>query len=262
MSRITNIQTFARAGYLGRAVVYGLTGYLTLSTASSKGATGVLEEVEKMSGGQVLLALLGIGLLGYGIFRLFGAWVDLQGHGSDAKGIAVRIGHVASGLGHVFLCYFALKTAFGASGGGADSAGEAAGTLASFPLGTALLVIIGIGFLAAAINQAVKAYTSKFMGLLDADAPAFAKHLGRAGYTARAVVFAVLGYQIVSAALSGNAESVGGIGAVLDSLRETNWLYIAVAIGLLLFGLFSLVMARYRTISDEDVIERLKAEAS
>jgi hypothetical protein len=33
-----------------------------------------------------------------------------------------------------------------------------------------------------------------------------------------------------------------------------------VAAGLLLFGVFSLVMARYRTIRDEDVIARLKAE--
>ena len=56
-----------------------------------------------------------------------------------------------------------------------------------------------------------------------------------------------------------NAESVGGIGQVLDSLRSNNWLYIAVAIGLLLFGLFSLVMARYRRITNENVLERLKS---
>ncbi|PHR19541.1 MAG: hypothetical protein COA41_07680 [Sphingopyxis sp.] len=262
MSRVTNIETFARAGYLGRAVVYGLTGYLTLTTAGSKGTTGVLEEIKTMSGGPFLLALVGVGLLGYGIFRLYGAWMDLQGHGSGAKGIAVRIGHAASGFAHVFLCYFALKAAFGSSGGssgGGSSAGQAAGTLASMPMGDILLGIVGLGFLAAALNQATKAYTSKFMGLLDADAPAFAKHVGQAGYAARAVVFAVLGWQIASAALNGNASSVGGIGQVLDSLRSTNWLYIAVAIGLLLFGLFSLVMARYRRIRNDDVLERLKS---
>ena len=214
-----------------------------------------------MSGGAILLSLVGLGLLGYGIYRLYGAWLDLQGHGSDAKGIAVRIGHAASGLAHIFLCYFAFKTAFGSPGGSSEgeTAGQAAGTLASMPLGHILLAIVGIGFLAAAINQAVKAYTANFMALLDADAPAVAKHVGRAGYAARAVVFAVLGWQIASAALSGNTAAVGGIEQVLDSLRSTSWLYLAVAFGLLLFGLFSLVMARYRRIRNEDVLERLKS---
>lgn len=261
MSRVTNIENFARAGYLGRAVVYGLTGYFTLTTAGSEGTTGVLEQIETMSGGAVLLALVGLGLLGYGIYRLYGAWLDLQGHGSDAGGIAVRLGHAISGLAHIFLCYFAFRTAFGSSGGSSesDTAGRAAGTLASMPMGEILLAIVGLGFLAAAINQAVKAYTANFMALLDADAPAVAKHVGRAGYAARAVVFGVLGWQIGSAALSGNAAAVGGIGQVLDSLRTTNWLYLAVAFGLLLFGLFSLVMARYRRIRNEDVLERLKS---
>lgn len=260
MSRVTNIENFARAGYLSRAVVYGLLGYLALTTAESEGTTGVLEQIETMSAGTVLLSLVGLGLLGYGIFRLYGAWLDLQGHGSDAKGIAVRIGHAASGLAHVFLCYFAFNAVFGGSGGSSgegESAGQAAGTLASLPMGGILLGLVGLGFVAAAVNQAVKAYTANFMALLDADAPAMAKQVGRAGYAARAVVFAVLGWQIASAALSGDAESVGGIGQVLNSLRSTNWLYIAVAIGLLLFGLFSLVMARYRRIRNDNVLERL-----
>ena len=262
MSRVTNIENFARAGYLGRAVVYGLAGYLTLTTAGSTGTTGVLEEIETMSGGAILLSLVGLGLLSYGIFRLYGAWMDLQGHGSDVKGMAVRLGHAASGLGHVFLCYLAFKAVFapsGGSSGGGDSAGQAAGTLASMPFGEILLAIVGLGFLAAALNQAVKAYTANFMGLLDPDAPSMARHVGQAGYAARAVIFAVLGWQITAAALSGNAAAVGGIGQVLDSLRSTNWLYIAVAIGLLLFGLFSLVMARYRRITNDNVLERLKS---
>ncbi|ATW03168.1 DUF1206 domain-containing protein [Sphingopyxis sp. BSNA05] len=262
MSRVTNIENFARAGYLGRAVVYGLAGYLTLTTAGSTGTTGVLEEIETMSAGAILLALVGLGLLGYGIFRLYGAAMDLQGNGTDAKGLAIRIGHAASGLAHIFLCYLAFKAVLGwpsGSTGDGESAGQAAGTLASMPMGDVLLGVIGIGFIAAAINQAVKAYTAKFMGLLDADAPALAKYVGQAGYAARAVIFAVLGWQITSAALSGDTGNVGGVGQVLDSLRSTNWLYIAVAIGLLLFGLFSLVMARYRRIRNEDVLERLKS---
>ena len=262
MSRVTQVQNFARAGYLARAVVYILVGYFALNTASSKGASGVLEQILSAPGGQFLLILTGIGLLGYAIFRLYGAALDIQGNGTGAKGLAKRIGHAASGLGHLYLAYFAISTATGTkSGGGGGGAGEAASGVASMPGGEFLLIVIGLGFLGAAVAQGVKAYTGKFMGLLDADAPAIAKYLGHAGYAARAVVFAVIGYELVTKTLAGNAGAVGGIGKVLSSLRDTQWLYMAVAFGLLLFGLFSLVMARYRTIRNEDVIERLKAEA-
>ncbi len=264
MNRITQVQNFARAGYLARAVVYMLVGYFALTTAGSKGASGVLEQIQNAPGGAFLLVLTGIGLLGYAIFRLYGAGVDLQGDGTDAKGIAKRIGHVASGFGHLYLAWFAMTTATGTGsggGGGEDGAGEAASGVAAMPGGEILLAIIGLGFLGAAVAQAVKAYTGKFMNLLDADTPAFARYLGHAGYAARAIVFAVIGYQVVSMAWSGDTEKVGGIGTVLDTLRGTEWLYLLVAFGLLLFGLFSLVMARYRTIRNEDVIERLKAAA-
>ena len=262
MSSITQVQNFARAGYLARAVVYILVGYFALTTASNKSASGVLEQILDAPGGAFLLVLTGIGLLGYAIFRLYGAILDIQGDGTDAKGVAKRIGHAASGLGHLYLAYFAITTATGTnSGSGGDGAGEAASGIASMPGGEVLLIIIGIGFLGAALAQGVKAYTGKFMGLLDADTPAMASYLGHAGYAARAVVFAVIGYQVVTKTLGGNAGDVGGIGKVLDTLRDTQWLYMAVAFGLLLFGLFSLVLARYRTIRNEDVIERLKAEA-
>lgn len=266
-SRVTRVETFARIGFLARGVVYILLGYFALSTANADGPTGVLQEIRDMPAGTILLALVGIGLAGYGIFRLYGAAIDIQGDGSGAKGAGKRIGHAASGFAHLFLAWYALSHAFGSggsSGGGSGSGGteeQAASWLLSLPFGEILLALIGIGFLAAALNQAVKAYTAKFMFRLDADAPHAAKYIGRAGYAARAVVFFVLGWTVASAALAGRANEVGGIGEVLATLRDTQWLYMVVAIGLLLFGVYSLVMARYRRIRDEDVLQRLRAAA-
>ncbi|MGF1550600.1 MAG: DUF1206 domain-containing protein [Sphingomonadaceae bacterium] len=265
MNRVTQLENFARAGYLARAVVYVLLGYFALTTAGggSEGTTDVLQQIKDVPAGSVLLILVAIGLFGYGVFRLYGAAIDIQGEGSDFKGAGKRIGHAASGLAHLVLAFLAAKFALGEGGsgkGGGQGSAEAAQTASQFPGGETLLYIIGIGLLLAGLNQLVKAATGKFMALLDANAPSLAEILGRLGFAARAVVFGVIGWQVISTA-SGDSERIG-IGPALNALRDTGWLYMLVAAGLLLFGLFSLVMARYRRIRNEDVLRRLRGEAA
>ena len=108
------------------------------------------------------------------------------------------------------------------------------------------------------MEQAIKAWTAKFMAQLDVDAPPLAEWVGRVGYAARAVVFAVIGWSVLQAGLGGGAGQVKELGGALTELSDTGFLYTLVAIGLLMFGVFSLVMARYRRIRDEDVIARLR----
>lgn len=262
MNRATQIENFARAGYLARGVFYILLGYLALTTARAESATGIMRQIESVPLGTVLLALVGVGLFGWGVFRLYGAAIDIQGKGSDAKGVAVRAGHTASGLFHFLLAFAALRMALGSGSGGGEKASQAAGTAQGLPLGDTLLVIVGIAFLLAALDQARKTATAKFMQLLDPRAPDFVEYVGRAGYAARAVVFAILGWHVASVGLGGRASQVGGFGEMLNTLRDTQWLYMAVAIGLLLFGVFSLIMARYRRIRNENVLARLGGGAA
>jgi hypothetical protein len=57
-----------------------------------------------------------------------------------------------------------------------------------------------------------------------------------------------------------SSDEAAGTGDALTSLPPT--LQMMVATGLFLFGLFSLVEARYRRINDPKVLERLGAKAS
>lgn len=260
MKRIARLEHFARAGYLARALVYFLLGYLTLATANAEGTASVLDNIRALPAGTVILAATAIGLAGYGIFRIFGAAIDLQGDGTGWKGAGKRIGHAASGVAHLVLAFLAVKIAIGAAGGGGGGGTQAAQTVMDFPGGAILVALVGIGFLLGAFEQAKKAITANFMYLLDIDAPRWAEALGRIGFAARAVVFLVLGWHILRSAWQENAQKIG-FQAALESLRHVTWLYYAVAAGLLVFGLFSLVMARYRKIRDQNVIDRIAGVA-
>jgi hypothetical protein len=83
--------------------------------------------------------------------------------------------------------------------------------------------------------------------------------LGRAGYAARGIVFVIIGWFVLQAGLSSEAEQAGGMEQALASLSGA--LLSAVALGLLLFGLFSFVEARFRRINDPNVLSRLKGVA-
>lgn len=97
----------ARAGYLGKGVVYGVIGILAALAAFSTGgettdSKGAIHAIGQQPFGQVLLGLLALGLLCYALWQFLSAFVDAEGKGSDAKGIAQRTGYFVSG---VILCY-------------------------------------------------------------------------------------------------------------------------------------------------------------
>jgi hypothetical protein len=265
IDRMRQLETFARAGWFARGVVYCLLAYLALTGAGASDASpqGVFRSVQEMPAGSWLLGLLAIGLALYGAYRIFSAALDSEGKGDDAKGIAVRIGYAASGFAHFFLAYAAIRLAAGQpSGGGGQTEQRAAGMMLDIPLGGTILGALGVAFVAAAAHQLVKAWTTEFMEDMAAGAPSWVVPVGRAGLVARAVVFAIIGISLLSAGWFGAAGDVKGLGDALSSLTDHPELYTLVAIGLFLFGVHSFVDARWRRIQNEDVVAILKARAA
>ncbi len=262
MNRFRQLETFARAGWCARGVVYCLLAYLALTTSRATEADpqAVFRSVRDMPGGTVLLALLAFGLILYGAFRLYGAALDNEGRGSDARGIAMRLGYVASGLAHFALAWAAVRLlAWGKSDGEREQ--EAARWILDLPLGATLLGVIGVGFLAAAARQAYKAWSTDFVRLLVPAAPSWVVPVGRAGLAARAAVFAVIGYSLVKAGWFGAAGRVKGLGDALTAFTGHPILHMLVAAGLFLFGIYGFVEARWRRVGSEDVVARIKAAA-
>jgi hypothetical protein len=244
-----------RLGYAARGVVYVLLGYLALSASGdvSSGPEASFNMLQDIPFGSAALYVTAVGLMAYAIYKFIAAIGDLEHHGFEAKGIAQRTGYMASGAAHTLLAWTALEFARGdkqsATG---DASGQAATTLLTWDVGAAVLGVVGIGFLAGAVVQARSALTAHFMRSVGAGAPAAICWIGRVGHAARAVVFLLIGWSLIKSAWLDSGAEAQGLGSALSSLRDNGALYSIVAIGLLLFGVFGLIVSRYRVIPDID----------
>lgn len=233
-----------------------LLGYLALTTAgkAQDGQNAVFDLIQDVPLGKPLLYLVALGLLAYALFKLIDAATDAENHGDDSSGKAKRIGSGASGIAHLFLAYTAYQFANGdkqkASGGGGGGQ-EAASSILTWEVGPVVLGLVGLGFIVGAVMQAKSAWTANFMKRVGG-APHYVKPVGQAGHAARAVVFLLIGWSLIKGAWLSQSGEVKGLGEALVALSGTGLLYSLVAVGLILFGLFSLIVAQYRIIPDID----------
>lgn len=242
-----------RVGYFSRAVLYAMLGLVGLNAAAqvSEGTDGIFRAIENFPGGTALLWIMAAGLLGYALFRLCSPLFDIENEGSDARGWARRIGHAASAVGHLLLAWSAYRFATAKPPAAGDSAQEAAAGVLSFPFGGMALALFGVAFLFAAVSQARKGISGAFMQRISAGAPSATKTLGTVGYCARAAVYVVIGWSLIRAGWfeQGTAE-IRTLGDALAELAGNTLVFQLVAAGLLVFGVFSLILARYRIIPD------------
>lgn len=250
--RSEKFSTLVRIGYFSRAILYAVLGLIALTSAGriGEGTDGIFTAIREFPLGTPILWLMVVGLMGYALFRIASTFLDIEHQGSDKKGWAHRIGHFGSAVGHLALAWSAYQFSTSGSDGG-NGAREAASGILSFELGGLVLALLGIAFFLAAAAQAKKGITGEFMHRISVRAPAFTRLLGGLGYVARAVVFLVIGWSLVQAGLlSGGGEQVKTLGDAVASLAGQGTIFTLVAIGLLAFGLLSLILARYRIIPD------------
>lgn len=79
----------------------------------------------------------------------------------------------------------------------------------------------------------------------------WAVRLGRLGIAARGIVFTVIGFFLIQAAKQSDASQAKGFGEALASLEQNPfgpWILGLVALGLISYGIYSVVEARYREI--------------
>jgi hypothetical protein len=249
--------TATRIGFLARGVMYLLVAYLALEFGRAADGSEALRYLDG-GPGRILLAGIAVGFLAYGAWRALDAAVDGECHGTTAKGVAKRLGGAVSGLIHIGLGVYAARLALGGGADGGDGTRQGAAAALGMPGGEVLLGAAAVALVAAGLHQFVGAAKLRFLRHLDPGVAgrAWIAWAGRAGYAARGVVFTLIGIFLFRALLEGSAAEAGGMGEALASLPRA--LQTLVAVGLLLFGLFSLVEARWRRIGNPRLLGRLE----
>lgn len=262
------IELAARAGYVARGFVYvsiGLIGVLAAlgRTPRAQGALGALEAWSDWPPGLVLLWLTGAGLYGFAGWRALQSLLDADRKGTSLKALAGRAGQALSGFVYAGLgvSVFGLLDAL-EDLHEADDQARTRATVAqalALPLGPWLVIAAGLFILGLGVGNIVQAMTRDFCKDLTCDrrVAGWAQPLGRAGYFARGVAFLPAGAFTLLAGWHARSEEARGLGGALETLKLQPfgaWILGLTALGLIAFGGFAFVEARYRAIRAEAAI--------
>jgi hypothetical protein len=251
----------ARAGLVAKGVSFAIVGVLAIKLAFGHGGKatsreGALHTLAGESFGKVVLVLLVVGFAAYAIWRFVEAWAA---PGDDSKKWAKRAASVGRGLVYAALAYGAAKILAGAGGSSSQNerAHETAATLLSWPAGTWLVGIAGAVAIGVGLWNLYRGLSRKFedkwrTGEMRATARRWGGRVGAVGHVARAVVFGLIGVFVIKAALEYDPKEAIGLDGALQKLASATYgpyLLGLTAAGLVAYGIYCLVDARYRDVS-------------
>lgn len=252
----------ARTGYAARGIIYLIVGCLAVLAALGRGggttdSRGALTEVLNAPFGTVLLVAIAVGLVCYAAWRAIQAFLDADHHGTDAKAIVIRVGLAVSAVVHLGLALFALSIVFGfgSSGGqsGSGSQQEWTAWLLGQPFGQWLVGLVGAAIIGAGIAHFVKAWTAKFERRFEMTEQErqLITPVSRFGLFARGVAFLLIGGFFIVAAWQQDPGEARGLSGALDALQQQpyGWVLLGLlALGLIAFGLYSVIESVYRRV--------------
>lgn len=249
----------ARAGYVARGVLYVYMGYAATQIALTGGSRPADQKASliAIAGfplGKLVLVVGMVAIAAYSVWGFIRAIYDPLHRGKDPQGIVTRLGFAWSGLSYLILAFFAFGLLTnGQTGGQADGMQQLAAKLMSVPAGVLLTQVAGLIGVAAGLGQFVEAYRAPFRKdekrhEMSESEKKVSDFLGRAGFIARGVVFALMGWFIFLAGRQHNPGKATGFTGIFTYILAQPYgrlLLGLVALGIVALGLHSIVLARY-----------------
>jgi hypothetical protein len=252
------VRALGRAGLVARGVVYGVIGVLALKLALGSGGkttsqSGALQTIAREPFGEVLLIALAIGLGAYALWSVIDAVAGSRPDDDDA--LKRRVSAIASAIAYGALCLVAVKIVVGARASSGSPRPAAAGIL-GWPGGPVIVAIAGLVVLGVGVYQGYKGLARTFLedsetARMSQGARRAFTGLGLVGHVARAVIFILIAYGLIKAALTYSAKSAVGLDGALQKLAHASagpLLLGLIAVGFIAFALYSIADARYHRV--------------
>jgi hypothetical protein len=241
--------------------MYVLIGWLALMIAfghhpASADNRGALQIVGSTAVGSFALWLIAIGFAGLALWRLSEA--AFGGPEASQHKVGERLLVLFKAAVYTFLSYSTFRFAIG-SGAPKSSNQQSAdltATLLKHPGGQIAVIIVGLVLIGAGAYLIWQAWQRAYLktlqtGQMTRRQRQLATWLGLIGGIARGLVFAGVGVFFIIAGAEHNAGKAKGIDATLRSFAHTPLgpvVLVVIALGLVLFGGYSFVEARWRRV--------------
>ncbi|HEY7849324.1 MAG TPA: DUF1206 domain-containing protein [Ktedonobacterales bacterium] len=254
----------ARLGYAAKGLVYIVIGWLALMTAVSAGGQttdpqGAITAIYQHPFGKTLLVIIFVGFVGYALWQFARAAFNPDGEGDVRKDTVRRIGYAVVGVTYLGFALAALRLALQhvAPQGSNASTQDWTARLLSAPGGVALVVIVGLIVLGVAAGLFYEAWKLRFerafpLGQMSDIERKLTRYTGRYGIGALGAIFIVIGLFLIDAAVHHDPQRARGLAGALATLAAQPfgpWLLGLVALGLIAYGVYGWVEARYRRIT-------------
>jgi hypothetical protein len=250
-----------RAGFVARGITYGVIGVLAFAIALGAGTMGAapnqqgaLALIARSPLGRAALVVICAGLLAYALWKLTQGVFGRGPEGGGGLQLMDRVANLAGGAVYLGFVVLGIRVLSGSSGNSSGEPKDATAGILAWPGGQLIVGIGGGALIAISLYQLYDAFRGEFAKDIKTHRMTPTERrlfmlVGRIGLTARAIVFALVGYFLARTAIEFNPNNAVGIDGALARLHHQPfgpWALGFVAAGLLTFAGFSLLEARYR----------------
>jgi Domain of Unknown Function (DUF1206) len=253
-SNSSELETAARAGFAASGVLHALIGAIALQLARGGNGEadvgGAVARLAARPGGPFLLwacfaacAALALWQAGNAVFG------KPQARG---KRLSTRLGASGQAVAFSLLSATVLSFALGSGTNNRESSSDLTVALARLPFGPPLLVGAGLAVMATGLFFAARGVSASFRKDLFLPGAAVPRRLlitaGSAGYVSKGLALLLVGLLVVLATVRQQPEQSTGLDGGLKALRDQPYgphLLAALAVGLIAYGCFLILKARY-----------------
>ncbi len=248
-----------RIGWLAKGAVYILMGLTTLTigrqqpTADDASPEGVLAQIEGRPAGPVLLAVLGIGLVLYSVWRLISV-VLVKGH--DVRDWLDRIGFTASAAFYGVLAYTAIRsTIVRDQPEDSNTVEDLSKTMLESGTGRWVLLLAGaVAFTVGVYFVLEQGLRRSFLKDLHFEGASIVERrvvswTGIVGWIGRGVVTSLVGFFVLQAAWQVDHDDARGFDRSLREVASTSLgmvVVFGVGVALIVYGMFCVASLRHR----------------